>query len=806
MLVPLNWLRDFVDFDLSAQDLADLLTNSGLEVDGVIDRFTGLNKVISAKVLAVEPHPNADRLRLATVDCGGGRSETLVCGAPNLEVGMVTPLAQVGAVLGEDELEVTKVKIRGVESAGMLCSERDLGISEDHSGVMVLDPETELGRPLAELLGLETQVLEISITPNRGDALSVLGVARDVAALLNQPLKMPPCEPTEHQPGIEGQAVIEVHDAHACPRYTGRLVKGLQIGPSPLWMRDRLMACGIRPISNVVDVTNYVLVELGQPLHAFDFAQVAGHKIVVKMAAEGEKFVTLDGQERTLTDSDLLICDAERAVGLAGVMGGLNSEVTDDTTDVLIESAFFDPLTIRRTSKHLGLSTEASFRFERGIDLAGCALANSRAALLMDQLAEGKVATGIIDVYPQPYRAPRLPLSISRTAAFLGLPLSKEEVVDPLKRLGIEVSDGQDEDSIVAEPPAARTDLERPVDLTEEVARVVGYNNFPPKLPKAEIGAAPRPWPQRVRARARDAMAAQGLDEAITYSFAHPKAADQLGLAADDPRRAIVKLMNPLSEDLSELRTSLLPGLLAAAARNLAHRVPDVGLFEVGRVFLAREGEALPAEPFRLSAVLAGLMAPASWWAGEEVASLSHIKGVAEYLADALDLPPLELDPGAEAPPYLDPAEWCQLNLAGRPLGQLGRLAKRAARAFDLDRPTYVLDLDFDLITALAPPVKAFSHLPRYPEVVRDVALVLDEAVRAGEVLAAARQADDPWLISVEVFDVYRGKPLAKGQKSLGLRLTYQATDRTLTDEEVNPGYQALVDGLLAKFKADLRA
>ncbi|MCF8032131.1 MAG: phenylalanine--tRNA ligase subunit beta [Desulfarculaceae bacterium] len=806
MLVPLNWLRDFVDFDLSAQDLADLLTNSGLEVDGVIDRFSGLKKVISAKVLAIEPHPNADRLRLAEVDCGQGRRETLVCGAPNLEVGMLTPLAQVGAVLGEDGQELTKVKIRGVESCGMLCSERDLGLSEDHSGLMVLDPEAEVGRELVDLLNLETQVLEISITPNRGDALSVLGVARDVAALLNQPLRLPQCDPAEHQPGIEGQAVIEVHDAKACPRYTGRLIKGVKIGPSPLWMRDRLMACGIRPISNVVDVTNYVLVELGQPLHAFDFGQVAGHKIVVKMAAEGEKFITLDGQERTLTGSDLLICDDDRAVGLAGVMGGLNSEVTDDTTDVLIESAFFDPLTIRRTSKHLGLSTEASYRFERGIDLAGCARAGNRAARLMDELAGGQVAAGIIDAYPVAYQAPRIPLSVSRTAAFLGLPLGKDEVVAPLKSLGIAVSDGPDEDTIIAEPPAARTDLERPVDLTEEVARVVGYNNFPHRLPKAEIGAAPRPWPQRARALARDAMTAQGLDEAICYSFAHPKAADQLGLAPDDPRRSIVKLMNPLSEELSELRTSLLPGLLSAAARNLAHRVPDVGLFEVGRVFMDRPGEELPQEPFRLAAVLAGLMAPASWWDGEVVVSLSHIKGVAEYLAAALDLPGLGFELADDPPPYLDPAEWCRLTLEGRPLGELGLLNKRAAKAFDLDRPTYVLDLDFDLITEMAVRLKEFRHLPRYPEVVRDVALVLDEAVRAGEVMDAARSGDDPWLVSVEVFDVYRGKPLAKDQKSLGLRLTYQSDERTLTYEEVTPGYQALVERLLDKFQATLRA
>ncbi|MBU4565094.1 MAG: phenylalanine--tRNA ligase subunit beta [Desulfarculus sp.] len=806
MLVPLKWLREMVDCDLTAQELSDLLTNSGLEVDGVIERHSGLNKVITAKLVEVAPHPNADRLRLATVDCGGGRTETVVCGAPNLTVGMITPLAQLGAKLGEDGQEVSKVKIRGVQSCGMLCSERDLGLSDDHSGLMVLDPGLEPGLLLAEVLELETQVLEISITPNRGDALSILGVARDVAALVGAELKLPPCEPSEQQPGIEGQAVIEVLDAKACPRYTGRLVKGVKIGPSPLWMRDRLMACGIRPISNVVDVTNYILMELGQPLHAFNFSEVGGAKIVVRMASEGEKFVTLDGQERTLNAQDLMICDAEKAVGLAGVMGGLNSEVTDDTTEVLIESAFFDPLTVRRTSKRLGLSTEASYRFERGIDLEGCARANSRAAMLMDQLAGGKVAAGIIDVYPVPYQAPRIPLSISRTSRYLGLPLTKEQVKGQLERLGLAVSDGPDEDSIVAEPPALRTDLERPVDLTEEVARMVGFNNIPSRLPQAEIGALARPWPQRVRALARDAMAAQGLDEAINYSFEHPKAADRLALEAGDYRRRTVKLINPLSEEQSELRTSLLPGLLASAARNLAHRVLDVGLFEIGRVFVAQEGQPLPEESFRLGVVLSGLMAPASWWAGEQPVGLSHVKGVAQYLAEALDLTGMAFETGGEAPPYLDPAEWCRITINGEVLGELGRLDNRVAKGFDLDRPVYLLDAHFDRLADLVPREKVYAHLPRFPELVRDVALVVAEALPAGEMLAQARTYDDPWLQSVEIFDVYRGKPLDKGQKSLGLRFTYRAEDRTLTEEEVTPGYQALVDELMKSFGATLRA
>jgi len=802
VLAPLKWLREFVDFDLSALELADLLTNHGLEVEAVNNRLAGLSRVISAKVLAIDPHPNADRLHLVTVDCGD-RRQTVVCGAPNVCVGMVSPLALVGAMLGEDQVKA--VRIRGVESQGMLCSERDLGLSGDHSGLMVLDPALAPGRTLAEALNLETEVLEISVTPNRGDALSILGIARELAALLGLPLTMPPCEPAEEGPPIEGQAAVEIIDSQGCPRYAARLVRGVGIAPSPLWMRDRLEACGVRPINNVVDVTNYILMELGQPLHAFDFKRLAGGRIIVRRARPGEMFTTLDGSQRQMPEEALMICDAAGSVAVAGIMGGLNSEVEEDTQNVLIESAFFDPTSIRRTSKRLGLSTEASYRFERSIDISGCARACGRAALLMAALAGGRVAPGIIDAYPRPFSPRRLELSLRRTAAYLGLPLSKEQVLGPLERLGVKIEPGPDQDRFLAEPPAARTDLERPVDLSEEVARLVGYNNIPASMPRAQISAEARPWPQRLRARVRDAMAAQGLDEAITYSFAHPAAPDWLGLAPDDPRRRVVKLLNPLSEEQSVLRSSLLPGLLTAAARNLAYRVADVALFEVGKVFLARQGEPLPAEPTRLAAVLSGLAQPASWWAGEAPVSLARIKGAAEYLAGALDLAGLAFATAPAAPPYLDPAEWCQLTLDGQVLGELGRLAPAVAKAFDLERPTYLLDLDFDLLAAQAPQGKRFQPLPRFPEVVRDVALVLAESVPAGLVLAAARSHGDPWLKAAEVFDLYRGQPLAKGQKSLGLRLTYRAEDRTLTEEEVTPGYQALVQELCRAFKATLR-
>ena len=807
MLVPLKWLREFVDFPLSAQELSDTLTMSGLEVDGIEKRHAGMDKVITAKVTAVEPHPKADRLRLASVDTGQG-TETIVCGAPNLHEGMVGALALPGARLGEDML-VKKAKIRGVESVGMLCSERELGLSDDHSGIIELPQTLAPGMSLVEALDLETEVLEIAVTANRGDALSILGVARDVAAICKIPLKMPAINFSEHEPPITDDMEITVADTKGCPRYAARLVRGVKIGPSPLWMADRLTACGLRPISNVVDVTNYILMERGQPLHAFDYRHLAKGRIHVRQAEEGEHFTTLDEQERILKKEMLLICDGERPVAIAGIMGGLNSEIEDDTENVLIESAFFDPISIRRTSKTLGLSTEASYRFERAIDMAGCAAAADRAAQLMVDLAGGKVAAGVIDAYPTPYTPLKVKFSVKRTAAFLGLPLGKNEVVEPLERLGIEVKAGQDEDTFIAEPPAHRPDLERPEDLAEEVARLVGFNHIPEKTPKGDISARPRAWNQQVREKARDLMAAQGFDEAISYSFAHPKAVDQMGFAPDDSRRRVVKLLNPLSEDQSVLRTSLLAGLLAALGRNLAHRQNEVALFEVGKVFLAKEGEKLPEEPTRLAGVLCGLAEPASWWAGEKPAALAHAKGAVEYLADGLNLGQPGFEAPGQAPPYMDPAAYCQIALDGFNLGEVGKISPAIAEAFDLDGPVFVFDLDFDFIVQKSSPAKSFTHLPRFPEVVRDVAIVVEKQMGAGHVLAAARSPESKvarnWLKKVELFDLYRGKPLPKDKKSLGLRFTYRDDERTLVEKEVQPLHDEIVQSLLERFKGVLR-
>ena len=806
MLVPLKWLKEFVDYDLSAQELADMLTMSGLETEGIIQRFKNLDKVVAAKVLSVQPHPNADKLKLAQVDAGAG-PVTIVCGAPNTRAGMLSALALPGAVLGEG-MEVKTAKIRGVESQGMLCSERELGFSDDHSGIMDFTENLTPGQSLVDALNLETEVLDISITPNRGDALSILGVAREVAALLGLELKEP-----EISYGIEGahideRAQITVSDPDLCSRYAATLVHGIKIGPSPRWVTDRLNACGVRAINNIVDVTNYVMMERGQPLHAFDFDQMAGGKVDVRRAADINKFTTLDNQERELESNMLMIWDGEKPVGLAGVMGGLNSEVVDQTSEVLIEAAFFNPISIRRTAKTLGLHSEASYRFERTVDLEGCMKAAKRAAQLMAQLSGGRVAPGEIDVYPRPYEPVELPLSVKKTAEFLGIRLSKDQTVRYLTRLGLSVREDEDGDGLLVGIPAFRPDLERSVDLTEEVARMVGYDRIPVVMPLAPISAKPRAWNQMVRSKVRDLMSAQGYDEAINYSFAHSKDVDHMGLKADDPRRRVVGMLNPLSEEQAVLRTSLLPGLMLSTRRNLGHRIEQVAVFEVGKVFIS-QGEKLPHEPARLAAVLCGLAEPVSWWAGERQATLAQIKGAVDYLFSGLGLPKPTVESVGPVPPYLVPDVWGQVQLKGEAIGEIGLISNECAQAYDIDRAVYYMDLDFDRLVELAPKGRRFEHLPRFPEVQRDAAIVVDDRVGAGQLLQGAWSLAGAeikkWLVSVNLFDLYRGKPLAKGQKSLGLRFIYRDNERTLTEKEVMPLHEKLVDDLLEHFKGSLR-
>lgn len=801
MLVTYSWLKDYVDFDLDAPALGHRLTMAGLEVEDLRPRHAGLDKVVAARVVSAEKHPHADKLTVCRVS--DGRQEfQVVCGAPNVRAGLTTALAYVGAVLPGGETLKTG-QLRGVASEGMLVSESELLLGDDAAGIMELDDSQTLGAPLAQALGLEDWVFELGVTPNRPDCLSLIGVAREISAFTGAPLRLPEIRFEETGPPATELTSIQIEDPDHCPRYVGRVVQNLKIGPSPAWLASRLVSVGVRPINNVVDITNYVLFELGQPLHAFDLHRLEEQRIVVSLAAEGQRFTTLDGVERVLGPEMLMINDGKKPVALAGVMGGLNSEIEETTRDVLLESAYFWPIGIRRTSKALSLSTEASFRFERGIDPEGCLLAADRAAMLMAQLAGGRVAKGALDVYPRPVERRVLPFRPARCNAFLGTQVPEMEMTAALESIGLAVKQAGDEYEV--EPPALRVDLEREVDLYEEVARLVGYDQIPVSMPANTTGARPISRSRAMRARARQTLRGLGFSEAINYSFIDAGFCDQLGLPGEDPRRQVVSVLNPLSETQSRLRTTLLPGLLESMRRNHSHQVTDVALFEIGMTFFEREGQELPEERLAIAALLTGNRFEPGWNQPEREADFFDLKGAAEELLEALGVAGPQFAAG-QTPAYLAPGEAALIRASNRLIGSIGRLSQAAAKGFDLRKAPLVFELDLAAILELEEPEARFAALPKFPSVMRDMALVLDRAVPAGEVTSFIDGLQEQLLVETAIFDVYEGDQVASGKKSLALRLIYRHPERTLTDEEVNQAHEALTRKVLTRFEAALRA
>lgn len=803
MIVTYNWLKEYVDFDFSPEELAHRLTMAGIEVDAMTKMGEGLDSVIVARLLSVDPHPEADRLTLCQVDTG---SETLqvVCGATNHKAGDLVALAQVGSVLPGD-FKIKKSKIRGRESMGMLCSEKELGVAEQSAGIMILPPGLPLGAPVFEALGLKDVRLELGLTPNRADCLSVLGVAREVAAMAGKPVRLPKVSVPEKGDAIERQTSVTVEEPGLCPRYAARLIRGVRIGPSPDWLVRRLEAVGMRSINNAVDVTNLLLMELGHPLHAFDFSLLRGGRIVVRRAGEGEIFTTLDGQQRTLRRGDLTICDGEGPVALAGIMGGGNSEIRPETTDILLESAYFNPLTIRRTSKRLGLHTESSHRFERGADINMVPLALDRAAALIVELAGGEVAAGRIDVYPSPLPERRLAVTARRTGAILGMPMDIVEIVRLLRSIGLETVPAADrEDTAFVTVPSWRQDLEREIDLIEEVARLNGYDRIPVTMPASRIVCHRAPAHQRQTRQGRDAMVNAGFAEVINYSFISPAAWDRIDLAPDDPRRATVRILNPLTEEQSVMRTSLVPSLLETAARNLAYRSRDLRLFELRPVFVPLAGEELPSERMRLGAVLSGRREPEGWAQGSEPVDFFDLKGVAEGLLETFRVRGVRWEADA-GEPFLHPGKSCRVKSGESLLGLLGEVHPRVLEKFGIDIPIFLLDFDMEALFAVEGGFEGFRPLSRFPDVSRDSAFLVSDEVSAEQIFEAIEGARSKDAESVILFDLYRGAGVPEGKKSLAVRVRYRSAERTLTDEEINRLHGRIVQALAATVGAEIR-
>jgi phenylalanyl-tRNA synthetase beta chain len=777
--IPYGWVREFVDVKLSAQEAADRLVNAGVEVASVTPLIPdGLRGVVVGEIEAIERElgeSRGHRLLLCRVRGRGAQRFSVVCGAPNTRPGVRAAFAPPGATLPGLGAVAAK-KIQGVESQGILCSERELGIGEEHAaGLLLLDGDAAVGADLVEQLGLDDHVLEIEITPNRPDCLSVIGVARELAGLTGVRLRPPAIKLREGRLRVADVARVRVEAPDLCPRYTVRVIDGVRVAPSPAWMQSRLRAAGLRPISNVVDVTNYVLWELGHPLHAFDAARVTDATIVVRRARPGERFTTLDGQARVLDASMCVIADPERTIGLAGVMGGENSEVTEATTRVLLESAYFDPATTRRTSRTLDLRTDAAYRFERGADIEGLVDASARTAQLVAELAGGVVARGMIDVYGRKRRPVRVRLRMARVKRVLGVAPSAAQARRTLAGLGLGVRGGTATLDVTV--PSFRRDLAIEDDLVEEVIRVWGYDRIPTTVGRAEVALARDSDRGRQERIVREALVGAGLSECVTYAFSDPARAGALGTSGG------LKLLNPLSQDASELRAHPLEGLLGVVATNLRRQQPGVRVFEICRTYHpAPGGDTGTAEPRWAVLALAGALADGGWHTPAAAADIYDAKGLAELVAAEFGLTP-ETRTGGRLSGF-ETDSHATLLAGNHSLGEFGEVAATARQAFGIDVPVFAAALMLD---EGLPPVRhtpRYQSLPRFPAVQRDMAFALGERpVTADAIANAIRGQAGPLLRGLTVFDVF---PLPDGGRSLAFRLTFQADDRTLTDDEVN--------------------
>lgn len=789
MRVPLGWLGEFVTVASSPEDLADRMTMHGLQVERILRPWEDLSGVLVARVLEVRDHPGADRLCVARVDAGTGEREVVV-GVRNMGPGDLVPYAPPGATLPGLDGPLDRREIRGVASEGMLCSPKELGISGDHEKILVLDDKGEPGADAVAVLGLDDTVLDIEVLANRADLLSIVGVAREVAAMTGQDLRAP-TTPWPDPRAAAADVTVEIVDGERCPRYVAKVVRGVTAGPSPLRAQVRLTAAGMRPRWNVVDATNYVMLELGQPLHAFDLGRLAGPGIVVRLARRGERLVTLDGLQRTLTDDDLVIGDPERAVAVAGVIGGADTEVAEATGDVLLEAAVFEPRGVFRTSRRLGLRTEASMRFDRGVDPEVVAGAAERAAVLLTEWAGGIPVAGAVDVGKQPARR-TVELRPGQASMLLGVKLSSADVREALGRLRIPAT--EEGERVAAEIPSYRVDVTREVDLIEEVGRSVGYEKVPSTLPGVRQ-AGGLSVDQRLRRRIADLLAGAGLWENHAVPFA---SAEDLALV---PGRPPVRMANPISADDAGLQTSLLPGLLRAAMRNVAHRRPSVRLFEIAVTFAA--GDPDPVEEERVAALLTGPVGE-GWPAEQRDHDFLDAKGLLEHLVEGLAAVGLELgDP--PGPPW-HPGRSAVVTIGGEPAGEVGELHPRVARRFDLPARVAAFELRVAPLVAASGAEPRYRDVSRFPPVHRDVAFVLDAAVPAGAVRAALVEAAGDLLDRAALFDVFEGQPLPEGKRSLAFSLDFRAPDRTLTDQEVEDRVRAIADRLATDLGADLRA
>lgn len=789
MIVPYKWLLDYVNIDKSITEVGDELTLSGSKVEEIIENGKEISKVVTGKILSIEKHPNADRLTICRVDIKNEIIQ-IVTAATNIKVGDIVPVALHGSTLAGG-IKIKKGKLRGVESNGMFCSEVELGIADENSvhGIMILKEGTPIGEDIKEVLGLNGGIIDFEITSNRADCFSVYGIAREAAATFKTKLKPVNTAYKSNDEDINDYLKVEVKD-DLCRRYAAKMVKNVVVKDSPEWMQQRLKEAGIRPINNIVDITNFVMVELGQPMHAFDYKFIEGSKIIVRKAEDNEKFKTLDGEERTLSSSMLVIADDKKAVAVAGVMGGENSEIKNDTNTIIFECANFDGTSVRITSKKLGLRTDASSKFEKDIDPNLIDMAISRACNLIEELGAGEIVGGIVDIYKNPLTPYKLTVSASWVNKFLGTDIKPEMMKEILESLEIKTNLIGDELNLVV--PTFRQDIKIREDVAEEIARIYGYNNIPTRNIVGEAVEGIVKENQKLKKIVRETMVSSGLYECTTYSFVSPKVYNKICIPDSNAIRNAVKILNPLGEDFSIMRTTAIPSMMEVMATNYSRGINEVKLFEIAKVFIPRENDELPEEADKL---VIGMYGGADFY---------NIKGVVENLMNALGIDRCLFVKEAENPIF-HPGRTAKIIIRNKEAGVLGEVHPDVTDNYDIEERVYIAEIDLNSVFEASNLNKKYKSLPKYPSVSRDIAMLVKDEVTAAEIEGIIRANGKDIMESIKLFDVYKGKQVPEGMKSIAYSITYRAEGRTLKDEEVNKVHERIVKALEEKLDAKLR-
>lgn len=795
MKAPISWLKDYVDIDVEVKEFADKMTMSGSKVEGLEVQGEEISKVVVGKILSIEKHPDADKLQVCKVDVGNEVIQ-VVTGADNIKEQDIIPVALTGATLAGG-IKISKGKLRGVVSEGMMCSIGELGFTKEdypdapEDGIYIINESYPLGTDIKEVLGLNDTVVEFEITSNRPDCLSIVGLAREAAVTLGKEFKKPDVKLEEKGDEADKYAKVEIKDADLCPRYVARIVKDVKIEPSPKWMRDRLKAAGVRPINNIVDITNYVMLEYGQPMHAFDLTYLEGQKIIVRRAEDGEEITTLDDIDRKLDSSMLVIADEKRAVAVAGVMGAENSEIREDTRTILFESANFKGSSVRTTAKKLGLRTEASARFEKGLDAQNALLAIDRAAQLVEELNAGVVCKGVIDCYEKKQQERALKFNPENINKLLGTNIPTKEMIKIFKSLEFEVN----ESDLTVKVPSFRQDVEREADLAEEVARFYGYNNIEPTLLSGKSSTlGKKTFKQKVEDIIINTMVSCGLFETYTYSFTSPKVFDKIKLPKESELRNTVVIQNPLGEDFSIMRTTTIPEMLQVISTNYNRRVEEAAFFEKSFVYIPK-GQPIEELPTEKPVLTLGMYGDVDFYS---------LKGVIEELFSVLGIAKYDFVPEKENVTF-HPGRTAIVKINGEYVGTIGEIHPDVADEFECPQRTYIGVIEIDKLVENASLKSEYKPLPKYPAVTRDIAMVVKDEVLVKEIEDILKQRGGKILEDIKLFDVYKGKQVPEGMKSVAYSLTFRAADKTLTDEDVNKTMKKILDGLKKNIDAELR-